>query len=108
MTLHACDIRDRNISVPLLQVCLVVPWGLQFLFYTLLYRAFPHDRDASAELRERQRRPRSASMDNILAASPAGPHGHSIQYLPQGGNALASQPDRDITKQTAAGTRAHV
>jgi hypothetical protein len=38
-----------------MQVCLVVPWGLQFLAYLLLYATFPADRDASIEL-ERQRR----------------------------------------------------
>lgn len=94
--------------MPFLQVCLVVPWGLQFLFYTLLYRAFPRDRNASTELRERQRRPRSASLDNMLPPNLAAPDGQSIEYMPQGGNAVAARPDEDIIKRNAAVSQAHV
>ena len=56
------------------QVCLVVPWGLQFLAYLLLYASFPADRDASIEL-ERQRRLGAAvqggSADGSAAAAAA-------------------------------------
>ena len=93
---------------PLMQVCLVVPWGLQFLFYTLLYRAFPRDRDVAAELRERQRRPRSTSLDNMLPTNLAAPDEQSDQYAPQGGNALASQPDEEMIKRSAAVTHTTV
>ena len=51
-----------------LQVCLMVPWGLQLLFYSFLYRAFPRDRDRSTELDREGRLRHSNSETGILAA----------------------------------------
>ena len=50
-----------------LQVCLMVPWGLQLLFYSFLYRAFPRDRDRSLELEREGRLRLSSSETGILA-----------------------------------------
>ena len=43
----------------------MVPWGLQLLFYCLLYYAFPRDRDRSAEL-ERQGTLRQTSSETSI------------------------------------------
>ena len=51
----------------LLQVCLMVPWGLQLLFYSFLYHAFPRDRDRSMELDREGRLRHSSSETGILA-----------------------------------------
>ena len=53
----------------LLQVCLMVPWGLQLLFYSFLYRAFPKDRDMSTELNREGRLQHSNSQTGILATA---------------------------------------
>ena len=50
----------------LLQVCLMVPWGLQLVFYSFLYRAFPRDRDRSAEVDREGRLRHSSSETGIL------------------------------------------
>ncbi|CAL5221985.1 g4269 [Coccomyxa viridis] len=52
-----------------LLVCLMVPWGLQLLFYSFLYRAFPRDRDMSAELNREGRLQHSNSQTGILATA---------------------------------------
>ena len=52
-----------------LQVCLMVPWGLQLLFYCFLYHAFPRDRDSSIELSRQQRVQPSSSQTGILDAA---------------------------------------
>lgn len=79
-----------------LQVCLVVPWGLQFLFYTLLYRVFPRDRDASAEL-NRPRRQRSASQNDMLSL--AQPAEEPEQYSPPDQDAVQIVVGAQMNKQ---------
>lgn len=56
-----------TLSLLWLQVCLMVPWGLQLLFYSFLYRAFPRDRDRSMELDREGRLRHSSSETGILA-----------------------------------------
>ena len=53
----------------LLQVCLMVPWGLQLLFYSFLYHAFPRDRDRSTDLNREGRLQHSNSQTGILATA---------------------------------------
>jgi hypothetical protein len=79
-----------------LQVCLVVPWGLQFLFYTLLYRVFPRDRDASAEL-NCPRRQRSASQNDMLSL--AQPAEEPEQYSPPDQDAVEIVVGAQMNKQ---------
>ena len=87
----------------MLQVCLVVPWGLQFLFYTLLYRVFPRDRDASEGL-ERPRRQRSASQNDMLDLS--GAADESQQYSPSDQDALQDGTGDQMNKRGVPGGRA--
>ena len=54
-----------------MQVCLVVPWGLQFLAYLLLYASFPADRDASIELERHRRLGAAAQGGNAAEGSAA-------------------------------------
>ncbi len=47
----------------------MVPWGLQLLFYSFLYHAFPRDRDRSTELNCEGQLQHSSSQTGILATA---------------------------------------
>ncbi len=81
----------------------MVPWGLQFLFYTLLYRTFPRDRDASKEL-ERSARQRNSSQNDMLDLSAASEE----HYSPPDQDAVQPRVGGDINKQGSEGGPANV
>lgn len=86
-----------------MQVCLVVPWGLQFLFYAFLYKAFPRDRDASAELERSGRRgdsTHSCMLDSDAAAE------EPDQDAPHGARAALRCASRELTKHGPDGHHA--